>query len=618
MRRVLRDLTTFALTAALLLCASPVFAALSANNVIEIRQAGNSANAGFFNPTNANMATDLAATSANTVSPIVTSASYTFVAGDVGAYVFIKSGTNWTPGWYRIASVAGGAATLTAGVGTSVLWQNATSVLNTVAGVATVASPTAGTWTVDYSQQNAAAVAFTDLVIDAVTNTKFTSAAHPIGKNMVGNGINVTGGTGFTVQRVEVVSVTGTTGTADKSLGTLGSTGGTGNLGGACSLLTDVTGFYLASNKIFVKADGTYLQTATAAFATGATPTGSVPMTWIQGYSATRGDKIRPTIQLSTNSGLTAVSVTGAGILVDSLIINCNSLTTSTGILLNGNPADAAINCKVMNFTTAGINISTSGVGYAVQMCEVTGGVAGATAGIIVSHQASVTFCDIHDNACPGISANDNLAAGFNLITNNSGASSDGIISAFAYSTIVQNTIYGNGSDGIHLASANLGPGMIVRGNILAKNGGWGMNIATASFAARLQWDGNAYWSNTSGTQINGNAVTVGNTGVAPYVDSLDVVISGSDPTNDPFVSKGTGDFRLNNTAGAGKLLRGKAFPGLLPGNASRGYLDFGCFQHVDVRRPEVRTGDLSPSSHLRTRISAVRTRSSPFILLTP
>src|SRR5260370_4868451 len=79
-------------------------------------------------------------------------------------------------------------------------------------------SATPGT---DSSQQNAAQIAYTDLVIDGTTNTKCTSAANPFGAAHVGNIINVTSGTGFTVQRVQIMSVAGTTATVDKSLGTL-------------------------------------------------------------------------------------------------------------------------------------------------------------------------------------------------------------------------------------------------------------------------------------------------------------------------------------------------------------------------------------------------------------
>jgi len=47
-----------------------------------------------------------------------TSASYTFVAGDIGKIVVVTGGTDFTVGTYYIASVAEGAATLSAAVGT--------------------------------------------------------------------------------------------------------------------------------------------------------------------------------------------------------------------------------------------------------------------------------------------------------------------------------------------------------------------------------------------------------------------------------------------------------------------------------------------------------------------
>src|SRR3990167_10604297 len=96
--------------------------ALSVNSVYELNASATASNvnAGGFNPSNANMLTDLAATSATGNDAVVTSASYTFVAGDVGHWVYVKSGTDWTPGWYKIASVAGGAATLDSAIGEAV------------------------------------------------------------------------------------------------------------------------------------------------------------------------------------------------------------------------------------------------------------------------------------------------------------------------------------------------------------------------------------------------------------------------------------------------------------------------------------------------------------------
>src|SRR5712692_3833129 len=155
---------------------------LSAQGIIEVRPSGSDTQcAGLFNPDNANFLTDLAATSGTTTAPVVTSASYNFVAGDVGAWVYVKSGTNWIPGWYKISSVASNAATLDATLGHACLAKANVSSnmvfagLSTANGCATAGSPTGGTWSIDYSQQNASQFNGTDLLIDAVTNTKVGS-----------------------------------------------------------------------------------------------------------------------------------------------------------------------------------------------------------------------------------------------------------------------------------------------------------------------------------------------------------------------------------------------------------------------------------------------------------
>src|SRR5690349_16220768 len=106
------------------------------------------------------MNTDGAATSATGTAPVFSSASYNFVAGDVGAWVYIASGTNWTPGWYQIASVASNTATLEATAGVAYLAYITPTTAN---GCATTTSPTGATWTIDYSQQNAAQCTYTDL-----------------------------------------------------------------------------------------------------------------------------------------------------------------------------------------------------------------------------------------------------------------------------------------------------------------------------------------------------------------------------------------------------------------------------------------------------------------------
>lgn len=63
-----------------------------------------------------NKFTDLAID--GSVNTKITSASYTFVAADVGKLIAITGGTGFTVGIYYVASVSGGAATLSGAVGT--------------------------------------------------------------------------------------------------------------------------------------------------------------------------------------------------------------------------------------------------------------------------------------------------------------------------------------------------------------------------------------------------------------------------------------------------------------------------------------------------------------------
>lgn len=220
--------------------------------------------------------TDGAATNANTASPVFTSASYTFTAGDVGAWIFIANGTNWLRGrFYRIVSVAAGAATLAAGAqesegGNGIISSGGfTYCSNELTGCATVASPTGATWHLDYSRTATARYTYTDLVIDAVTNTKVTSAANPFTQKDVGNVINITGGTGFTVDRYVIHSVAAGVATLNSAVGTLGATGGTGTLGGC--LASPGLGTYLTYRyqTCFCAGGQTYLLNNTTPGATG-------------------------------------------------------------------------------------------------------------------------------------------------------------------------------------------------------------------------------------------------------------------------------------------------------------------------------------------------------------
>lgn len=535
---------------------------------------------GGFVPTNANMATDLTtdANTANTSSPVVSSASYNFAAGDVGAKVFIQSGTNWTPGWYTIASVASNKATLTASVGSAVLYGTSSTGLNyqrpnglnTAAGCATTGTPTGGVWTIDYSQQTAAGITYTDMVIDGTTNTIYTSAGNPVGKNIIGNVINVTSGTGFTVQRVEVISTSGTQATVDKSLGTLSSTGGNGVLGGAISTLATGLGLsFTAGNKIFIKATATYTVSSTVA------PTASVKgdatngRISVEGFTTYPGERDgRPVWTSATNSVAlftpndsdywefkhlkfthtaatrgNAFGTPGAGTtpiwIIDCICDGCLSLnaasTSYTTIHLQG--------CEILNTTssTAAINFTNA------------------------SSQAMLFGCDIHDNAGDGIRmasngaiANlqdcifDTNAIGVNL----TGTTTGGTVTAHGC-VFVDNT-----SDGIKIAANSGTITLELQNNVFYGNGGYGIDNldeqAVADANIRINRN-NAYGSNSSGNYL---AVSGGRGEITL--------------TADPFTNRAGRDFSPNSTAGGGAALKNAGYPGAYPGGTTTNYQEAG------------------------------------------
>jgi hypothetical protein len=87
--------------------------------------------------------TNLASANGTTNPSVITSATHTFDANDVGNVIRISAGTNWTAGWYEIVSVSGGAATLDRSCGTSATLSNGTF---SVGGAVSVSDSQLQTW----------------------------------------------------------------------------------------------------------------------------------------------------------------------------------------------------------------------------------------------------------------------------------------------------------------------------------------------------------------------------------------------------------------------------------------------------------------------------------------
>lgn len=503
------------------------------------------------------MFTDGAATVANTAAPVFTSASYNFLAGDVGAWVFIASGTDWTPGWYKIASVASNAATLSAAIGAAVGSTGATTspiIPSTIIGCATVASPTGATWSIDYSQQAAAQFAYTDLA-SAGAGLTVSSAAKPFAKQQVGNSLVITGGTNFTAGRYVIASVAAGVATVvgPGNITTGVGASGTGGQGGALLSPALPGAHMVASNQLFIKT-ATYTVTSASTNIAAGCFSSSVGTINIEGYATVRGALLpigaagtRPTIIASGISTFTLIATSGGqATTCRNFILDGASLTASKGFSGNGTLLS---NVLGQNFT-AGL---VTGNGSA-NRCEAIGC---ATVSPF-SNTGGVRFCVAYGNTVTPFLNNGPTERCVSYA--NTGGSTSGFSSNVANAAFTNNVAYGNGLDGFVSTGIHQH---------------WTNNIGEGNTGVPFTLSG-------AGLMAINNASYL-NTGGAAAITSVHVVnlgfITGSASF---FTNPGSGDFSLNNTAGGGALLRAAGYPGVFKGGLTTGYLDVGAAQHAD------------------------------------
>ena len=407
--------------------------------------------------------------------------------------------------------------------------------------------PTTGTQPpgTDYSQQDAAQIAYTDILVGAVTTTA-TSVLNPFTPAMVGNTINMTGGAGITVQRAEITGCTAAgVATFDKSLGTAASVG-TGNLGGAfaspgmASSLTSIAGWIKA---------GTYDCSNTSNVSGGRLTWGSNGTTdrpaYLRGYQTTRGDfGTRPVLRPTANS-ITLITLSGSSSGVDHLETSPNGFTGSVGVSASGTSNNRIRRCKF----DAATPISMGGSG-----------------------------CQIIDNEVLNFSSNSGILASSTSITIRGNVLRNGSVQAIGTSVatgcmIEENLIYDCSSNGINVSSNSRN--VTVRNNSVDVSSGSGNayllsgsgticenNIGVTNAAATFQGPGtsdipHSYVRKCAGYRTSGS----------PTFSSVTtegcIALTGT-----PFVDAANGDLNLNTTAGAGGECDGVGFPGSWPGEA--------------------------------------------------
>ena len=257
----------------------------------EVRTQGNDNNSGCFDP-NPTLSTTLSTGNGTSIYPTVSASNYSFASNDINHYLYIKSGTNWKPGWYQITGLAGTSAVVNANIG-QVVQLNRT--LSTIAGVGNSEVLTSGSWTVDYSQSNANAFLYNNLYLSSTS--QFTAIGASFTPNMIGNTVRITYATsGITTGVYVINSLSGNSANLDRVAGSIGGTGGTGYMGGAIAdpsvAFRDYKVNTAGVNYIYVKADGEYNKTE-ASYQPGG---GYVN---IHGYSIYRHDGGRPVMNLN-------------------------------------------------------------------------------------------------------------------------------------------------------------------------------------------------------------------------------------------------------------------------------------------------------------------------------
>lgn len=545
---------------------------------------GSSGGGGGFDPGGCTFATDGAATVANTNTPNFTSASYNFKTTDTGHWLYIASGTNWIAGWWKMTWDGANGVNLTASLGTAQVLNGG---LNTAANVGNVsyaggvtvatASPTGASWSVDYSRLAAgtAGITFTDMIIGATT-TDFTSVLNPIGPNMIGNVIAVSSGTGFTQQRAQILSIPASvTARCDRTLGTTASTGGNSKLGGALLTIGQAGALHNTSQGIYVKYNATaFSSTSTTNNAAGGRMTltsgSSTAMSFIRGFDTVCGDEYtptnglnRPTIQWGVNAGTLPIISGGTSCRIENFILDGSTFTGTRGIAPSTNNIIRKV--KFLNFKSSSVVPAGTTL---VADCEFTACSLSAALSI-VTFIMEFRGCSFHDNTFNVITAS---SGQIKLIKcdfyNNTGASTNNVQATGAATVICDGVTMGTvGQHGFDIQAA-LAQGVFTNCYVQGA-GGAGWNFGTAmDIVAMINCGG---YNNTSG-----------NFDVTKLTNSYDQ-IGFLSPSADVFTNLAGGDLTLNNTAGAGALLRAAGWPSTYPGMTGTNYSDVGAYQSQAV-----------------------------------
>lgn len=505
----------------------------------EMRYNGSDLNTSCFDP-NSTLATTLSSANGTSTYPTVSASNYTFSASDVGYYLYIKSGTNWTPGWYQITAASGGSCVVNANSG-QIVGANLEAILAN--GVGTAASLSSGTWTIDYTQSATARYNYSDINIPTST-TVITSTGSTFTQAHIGNTIRLYGNAGVTtsIYLITAIAGNGTNATIDRACGGIGTVGIFGVVGGGTTsfrqLFLDQSSI-LGGNTgsmVYMKNDGIYYFYGNSNLSGQTTPV-------ITGYGTYRFDRQKATVYAGEFSAYAFPRGDGLWMKTKDIIFSGNGFTNIKIFSLGNNQGNSyAVNCEFYNM------VSNTGAGLVAKKCYFYN----------VSAPGFIHYenCEINNCTASGNSLLSSCGLYNCLIKNNTGT----ILwwnpgQASSYNSSVMNcTFYNNSSNIIgsynnFTASAGTNRNVLhIYNNIFANNGGSPYSGISDFEFYNAELENNVFYSNSgSGVGTGGNS----------FSSNKNVNINPIFLSQSPFVDAANGDFRLNDEPGGGRLCKG-------------------------------------------------------------
>jgi len=520
-----------------------------------MRSGSANTNGGAFDPGLNFTNTTLTSGNGTSVFPTVSASNYSFVTADINHYLFIKSGASWTPGWYQITGLAGTSAVVNANIGQ---YMKITMFRGSNAGVGTADSLSAGNWTIDYSQSTNARAYYNDIYLNSTNSISSTGNTFYI--TSLGNTIRMVGKAGITTGSYLITGIAGTIATLDRTVGTSGINTGGAALGGANNniqnTINDISNMTGSTNRIYVKADGTY-NTSDNYYLFG----GGYPH--FIGYGNYRDDKIQASFAITSPNTVALKRWDGTWTRASNIILYSNNNINSNFASFNNNqPYSSFTNMTYYNMTNynsgsglqhrRSVFIDSPGTaGNYMENCTVKG-----TTNNFNAVYSSVTFigCLFQNIFCN------------TLFWNNPG-------SLYANINNIFYNIYGPGGNfsgnyNNFNPNGNLGFSMNIN-NIIAKVKGTVYYNVSDYCALSFVNDSNAYFSFGA----------LGNTAGNFYATSRNLQYNDYILNVDPFVNAENGDFRLNDHPQGGRLVRYRSTGNYIKDAVSRSNKDLGPYQ---------------------------------------